>query len=77
MLGCRAPRKRTPAELVRLGTGSWLIMEGNWPLLESGQDLAAHWRATGVLWSACITADEIHAVVHAPSAFMYNILTRV
>ena len=52
-------------------------MEDNWPLLDGGQDRVAHWRATGVLWSACITADEIHAVVHAPSAFMYNILTRV
>ena len=77
MLGCRAPHKRTPAELVRLGTSSWLIMEVNFHLLNGEQDLAAIWRATSVLWSACVTPDEIHAVVHAPSAFMYSILTRV
>ena len=35
-------------------------MEDNWPLLESEQDIAARWRATGVLWSACITADELN-----------------
>ena len=52
--GCRA-RRLTGAELAGFGTASWLVKGVKPRLLDDATDLAALWRATGVLWSACDT----------------------
>ena len=69
-------RKRTTAELLRRGTGSWLRIEVNHRFLDGKTDLAALWRDTGVLLFACATPLEKIDVVHAPSALVPCLLTR-